>query len=775
MEKQEQFPRHIRVLVLEDNLSDVEIIVHTLRRGGYEPVADVVCTEEAYRSQLEQEYDIILSDYTMPQFSAPVALRILQQRKLDIPFIVISGSIGEDRAVAMMREGASDYLLKDRLSRLGVAVENALQQCLLRRKNRAAEESLRKMYQAVEQSADSIMVTDTNGVIEYVNPAFMKNTGFTRDEVIGRKPSLLKSGKHDAAFYGRVWETVLGGNTFRAEFINRKKNGELYHEYQGISPVFDDNGSIVHFISTGKDLTEQRRIEDALRQSEQRYRNLVETALDAIFTLSKEGILTSLNPAFEKITGWNRSEWLDRKFVDLLHEGDVATAKEKFGRMLNGETLPISEYRIAASDGSFVVVEVLTVPKVHNNEIVGIIGIARDVTERKRLEEQFRQAQKMESIGTLAGGIAHDFNNILGIILACSSLIEVKDMKDAAYHQNLETIRRTVHRGATLVRQILTFARKNDPSLTSVAPNDIILEMTKMLELTFPKTIQIVLQLDDALPHILADANQVHQALMNLCVNARDAILDKKENESHTGTITISTTRCRREDDPKLFMGLTADEFIEVRIADTGTGMDESTKQRIFDPFFTTKEIGKGTGLGLAVVYGVMHSVQGTLLVDSTPGHGSTFHLYFPVAGIEAVEQHSHQQSKGESKGGSETILLIEDEESLIQLTTIILESKGYTILTAQTGPEGLERFNAHKDTIDLVFTDFGLPGLDGYSVLKSIKEKKPNVKMLLASGFLEPLQRSDLLQLGVHEIIQKPYEYEYMLYKIREVLDIPQ
>lgn len=749
-------PYPLRLLMVEDNPSDAELLLHTLRTVGFDPAVRVVWTPEDFRSALSPDLDIILSDYTLPRFSGPDALAIVKEQGLDIPFIVISGTVGEDSAVAVMRDGATDYLLKDRLTRLGPAVESALAKRDLHRLSRANEARVRTLVRAVEQSADSIVITDANGAIEYVNPTFLRTTGYAMDEVIGRTPAILKSGHHDAAFYEQLWNTITNGGIFRAEFVNRKKNGDLYAEYQGISPVLDDNGAIVHFVSTGVDLTEQRRVESALRESEQQYRSVFESVPDAIFTASSDGTLTSLNPAFEQITGWACEAWLGHNFLELIIDEERRTAQENFRRILEGAEIPVTEFRVTRRTGGYATVEVLTVP---NRTKEGVIGIARDVTERKLLEQQFLQAQKMESIGTLAGGIAHDFNNILGIILASSTMVERLVQGESVIQTNLGIIRRTVQRGAALVRQILTFARKSDEIKDSVDINELIKELTAMLRLTIPKTIEVRLMLEPDIPQIVSDGGQIHQTMMNLCINARDAILDVGRNDP-SGTITITSRHHASRGE------------VEVRVRDTGKGMDEATRQRIFDPFFTTKEKGKGTGLGLAVVYGVMQGMHGSVSVESEPGKGAEFILRFPIHGERSDDAAGTAPPMEEVAGGKETLLLIEDEASLLQLATVVLESKGYTVMSALSGTDGVRTFLEHADRIDLVFTDYGLPGLDGAAVLQRIKEKKPGIRMLLASGYLEPDQRRQILDLGVSDIVQKPYEYNDILQKVRSVLD---
>ena len=422
-----------------------------------------------------------------------------------------------------------------------------------------AEEQLQKLSLAVDQSPASIVITDTKGNIEYVNPKFTQVTGYTLEEAVGKNPRILKSGETSPEEYKRLWEMITSGEAWRGEFHNKKKNGELFWEMASISPV-----------------------------------------------------------------------------------------------------------------------------KNNDNVVTNFVAVKEDITQRKRLEEHFQQAQKMESIGTLAGGIAHDFNNILGIILGHSALLDRRKENPQKLSESIKAIIRASERGSGLVKQLLTFARKTDTFFESVSVNDMIREINKLLNETFPKTITISMSLQQDLPAIVSDAGQIHQVLLNLCVNARDAM-------SKGGVLSISSRTVEGETVSSRFSKATARQYVQIEIADNGIGMDEATLQRIFEPFFTTKGPGKGTGLGLAVVFGIVEHSGGFIDVRSAPGEGSAFTLYFPIPERALEETQRAIKSAEVIAGGSETILVIEDEEMLRSLTKAILISKGYTVLTAKDGQRGLE------------------------------------------------------------------------------------
>ena len=371
----------------------------------------------------------------------------------------------------------------------------------------------------------------------------------------------------------------------------------------------------------------------------------------------------------------------------------------------------------------------------------------------------------MESIGTLAAGIAHDFNNILGIVLGYTALIQRTPQSTS---EGIRAIKAAVQRGANLVKQILTFARKTDVSFGPIDLNLMIEEIAKMLRETISKTIDLSLELGDSMPLIHGDATQLHQVLLNLCVNARDAM-------PKGGTLSVRTDMVEGSELRKFFSDASDEGYAHVIVTDTGIGMDESTLSHIFDPFFTTKEKGKGTGLGLSVVYGVMKNHHGLMNVRSELGKGSAFHLYFPIP--EKIEQVSNQSIKerDENLRGDETILVVEDEEALLLMAKVVLEANGYRVMSAMDGSAALEVYRVHGDEIALVLTDVGLPKLGGDQLLIQLKKINPAVRVILASGYFEPKAKTAAFKAGAKEFVQKPYDPAEILKKVRHVIDARQ
>ena len=418
---------------------------------------------------------------------------------------------------------------------------------------------------------------------------------------------------------------------------------------------------------------------------------------------------------------------------------------------------------------------------IRDNEgrVISILVVNSDITEKKQLEQQFFRAQRMESLGTLAGGIAHDFNNVLGIILGYANFLERRDLDPARLSTSISSINKAIQRGAGLVRQIMTFARKTDVVPEPVNVALVVRELLKMLEETFPKTVNISAQMRDDLPILHMDSGQLHQALLNLCLNARDAVLDRIRETGTSGAVVIKTDVVTSDQFTGRFGGgasvydlVEAKRYCCITVSDTGTGMDEATKARIFEPFFTTKEPGKGTGLGLAVVYGVVQGHGGFVDVDSKVGEGTTFRLYFPITDMVETEESDKGVARVEELHGDETILIVDDEELILNMLNIFLKDMGYNVLTATDGQKALDTYLEHQKDVALVLTDMGLPLFDGAVLFSKLMTINPSVKVVIASGYVDPHLRSQLLSAGVIDLIQKPYSPRLVARRIREILD---
>jgi PAS domain S-box-containing protein len=632
-----------------------------------------------------------------------------------------------------------------------------------------AESQLRDAKEFSEnliQTANVIILgLDLEGNINIFNQTAEEITGYTAADLKGKNWFETLTPKEK---YPSVWtelnRLINGGlpRTFENALVTR--SGEERQILWQNNQIRVD-GKIVGIISFGNDITERKRAEAALRESEERYRDLVENAHDIIYSHDLQGNYTSMNKAGEQITGYTAQESLSLDIERTVAPEHIEKVREMVRRKLAGEKVTAYEMEIIAKDGHRVTVEANTKLVYQNGVPIGVQGIARDVTERKHLEEQLRQSQKMEAIGQLAGGVAHDFNNLLTAINGYSGLALQKIDDDHPLKGYLEEIKKAGDRAANLTRQLLAFGRKQILQPLALNLNDVVTDMSKMLRRLIGEDIEFHAKLDPALRKTKADPGQIEQVLVNLVVNARDAM-------PQGGNLTIETTGVDlNEDYASRHVGVVPGHYVMLAVSDTGTGMDEATQARIFDPFFTTKEKGKGTGLGLSTVYGIVKQSGGNIWVYSEPLQGTTFKVYLPeLAGAtpkvitEAVERVIN--------GGSETILLVEDEDVVRRLACKILENVGYSVLEASRGQEAIRLCLERKEPIDLLLTDVVMPETSGKEVADRLSEMQPGLRVLFMSGYTdEAIVHHGVLDLNV-EFIQKPFTPAGLTKKVREVLD---
>lgn len=888
---------------------------------------------------------------------------------------------------------------------------------------RHAQQQLRLQSAALQSAANAVVITDCKGTVLWVNPAFTSLTGYTPQEVVGQNPHVLKSGQHDVQFYRTLWETVLSGQIWHGEIVNRRKDGSLYTEEMTITPVRDAGGSISHFIAIKQDVSERKRAQEELRQSEERFRlafekgplgvilvgldrrlfrvnqamcemlgyteqqllsltitditspeererdwqrsekllkgeissqkwekrylkkngetleaevtatlvrdaggkplyamaliediterkradltlqesrarlaGIIASAMDAIISVDEDYRVVLFNEAAEKIFGWTAREALGQSLDRFIperfrqsHREHIRTfaqtnssprakgqGKSLIGLRSDGTEFPIdasiSQLEVAgkkfftaivrditertrsmealreanefnhqmltsAREGIVVydrdlrfriwnpfmeelsgvparkvvgqqVLDVFPVLRewgVYANlekavagqvvtsadyaygppfatrsgwfsvqysplrdaadQIVGVIEILRDVTERKHLEEQFRQAQKMEAVGRLAGGIAHDFNNMLGVIIGYSQLLQEKFGPEDPAGKQLAEVKKAADHAASLTRQLLAFSRKQVLHPRVLDPNTVVQDLDKMLRRMIGEDIELIIYQSTALGNVMADPGRLEQVLMNLAVNARDAM-------PQGGQLIIETTNVDLDETyAEGHQPTVPGRYVMLAVSDTGCGMDAETKAHIFEPFYTTKEAGQGTGLGLSTVYGVVKQSGGYIWVYSELGRGTTFKIYLPRVDEALAGDAPAQTTLLAETPASGTILLVEDEEPLRRLASSLLAHAGYAVLEANSGPDALELARQHAGRIDLLLTDVVMPGMSGREVAERLDLLRPAIKVVYMSGYTDDLIAQHGIMGPGMVLLEKPFTRESLLSKVREAL----
>jgi two-component system cell cycle sensor histidine kinase/response regulator CckA len=510
---------------------------------------------------------------------------------------------------------------------------------------------------------------------------------------------------------------------------------------------------------------ERRRAAEALQQSEQRYRDIVENAHDIIYSHDLAGNYTSMNAAAERITGYSCEEALTMNFVQTVAPDFVARAREMVAGKLAGIEAMAYDLDIIAKDGHRISVEINSSLILRDGTPVGMQGTARDVTERKELEGQLRQSQKMEAIGRLAGGIAHDFNNLLTAINGYSELSMMRLEVEDPLLSNLQEIKKAGDRAASLTRQLLAFSRKQVLQPKVLDLNLIVSDMERMLPRLIGEDIELQTVLEPELGSIKVDPGQIEQIILNLAVNARDAM-------PRGGKLTIETRNTVLDHEyARKHIAVTPGRFVMLAVSDSGTGIDPQLQSRIFEPFFTTKEMGKGTGLGLATVYGIVKQSGGNVWVYSEVGLGTTFKVYLPRTD-EEVQTYKRPSVNGGGLFGTETVLLVEDEEVVRQLACEVLRGCGYQLLDAANGKEALLTCESYPQPIHLLVTDVIMPGMSGPELAGRLSKPRPEMKTLYMSGYADnAIIHQGVLDNGA-DFIQKPFSTDDLALKVREVLD---
>jgi PAS domain S-box-containing protein len=736
--------RLLNFLIVEDNLAEAERMEAVLARSGLAFSLKRISTFEEFRLELDMlPPDLILSEYSLPNFHVVEALKWLQDEKRDVPLILVTGSHSEEAVVQCMKLGAQDYILKQSLIRLPPAVKNAVTQKQVQRDKATTEAQYRLI---TESTRDLIVLLDLKYEVIYASPSFKRTLQHDPSALEGIPLLSLVHPKDIPPLEKSLEEALFFREARNVELRLCHANGSWQYFEATVSHIFDAQGKSAQALIVSRDTSDRKRAEKEIRK----LAAFARFNPNPVLEFSADGSLTYFNDS-----AMNMARTLQKAHPHMILPLNAATIVKRC--LATGKNQLHLETTLAGRVLSWSFFPVV------GNQVVHCY--AEDVTESRHLEASLRQAQKMESIGQLAAGVAHDFNNILTVIQGHANLMLSLPDLDQFLSQSARQIATASERAAGLTRQLLMFSRKQmlQPQLLDL--NDTIQNVNKMLRSMLGERITLKRDLATQLPAVHADPGMIEQVLVNLVVNARDAI-------SQTGTVTIETasldiTETYVQQHPNARPG----SFVCLKVSDTGHGMDKSILTHIFEPFFTTKEVGRGTGLGLATVYGIVKQHEGWIDVESEVNVGSTFKIFLPVSTKAPAKTDPHLNDS--TPGGHETILVVEDEAALRELVHEILHKKGYKILEAPNGVKALEVWHQHKDDIALLLTDMMMPeSLSGRQLAEKILAEKEDLPVLFISGYsLDVVDPGFTVKHG-QIFLQKPFHPHTLARAVRDCLN---
>ncbi|MBF0448305.1 MAG: response regulator [Magnetococcales bacterium] len=782
----------MKILVVDDDENGRILLQTVLVSSGYEVIL-AANGEEALTFVHQQRPDLIITDILMPKMDGFVLCQTIKENEqlCTIPVLFYTATYVDNRDKQFaLSLGASQFILKplefDRLIRIiqqviqshlieGVPVPNLLEnppqldrmraESLSRKldeKTKDLEQKRQNLqksegrYQSIlEATSDIIWELDLDANFTYISPQVEDILGYKPCEIIGLLSGFdLMPAQEAEKMRCRFSECVSLAKPFKGLVnINLHKSGRKVVLESNGSPFFDAPGKLVGFRGVGRDITERVRVDKRLIESENRFRSLYENAPLAYQSLDKGGRLIAVNNAWRQVLGFKQSDQVvGRWFGDLLLPSSQVQFKERFQRFLSDGDVHNVEFNMICANGATkqISFEGRTTTDEQGN-FVHTHCLLTDITERKQLERRLSQAQKMEAIGTLTGGIAHDFNNILGSILGYNELALEEVQGNQAVSYCLNQVHIAALRAKDLVAKLLSFSRQSNIEVKPLQVSPLLKEMVKLVRPTFSANIQINTHIISADCLINADATGIHQIIMNLCSNAAYAM------EESGGCLDIYLEHLFLDEGEAKKVLLTAGSYVRLSFSDTGPGIEPTNIGRIFDPFFTTKELGRGTGLGLSVVHGIVQSYGGSVIVETELGKGTTFRVFFPAIKADPDPAPPKQPSIKKICDTKMTVLFVDDEPGLVEVGTMQLQAMGYRVIASSDSQKALEIFNNDPHGIDVLFTDQSMPYLSGFELAKKILSIRPDLPVFICTGYSQTITPEMIRKAGIRDMLLKP------------------
>jgi PAS domain S-box-containing protein len=751
----------IKILLVEDNPGDARLLQEHLADVTSVQFELTHAEQLQYSLQLLQQttFDVILLDLSLPDSSGLDTLAQVRDYAPTLPILVLTGLDDERLAVRAVQKGAQDYCIKGQIT--GDLMSRAIRYAIERKR---AQEELRQQRDfldaVVETASEGIAVSTEDGNFIIYNSQLQEITGYSQDEA--QQPDFLSRLYPDPSQAAQVRTTIQrafeGQELRNQEWEITRKDGKPRRILMSARVLAYNNRSWL--LSTVRDISDRRQAEQKIREQAA----LIDIATDAILVQDLSSHILFWSRGAERLYGWTSEQAVgqnaDRLFQQHLSPDDIDVQPIVLNR---GQWQ--GELQHKTRNGQEIVVESRwTLMPDQAGKPRSILVVNTDITQRKQLEAQFLRAQRMESLGILASGIAHDLNNVMTPILAVSQLLQMK-LTDEKSQQLLTMQEDNIKRGASLIRQVLSFARGLDGKFTVLQIGHVIAEIRQIVVQTFPKSIHVQLSIANDLWMVRADPSQLHQVLINLCVNARDAMLSG-------GTLVIGAENTIIDQSySSIHLDAKPGNYVMIRVADTGTGIPSTILDRIFEPFFTTKEVGKGTGLGLSTAVGIIRSHNGFIHVYSEMGRGTEFRVYLPATIVPPIETASGNGLSVSKHGDGELVLIVDDEAAVCEVTQTLLETHGYQVMTAHDGIEAIALYTRHFHEIDVIVIDMMMPNADGPTTIRRLHAINPEVKVIAISGLASNRSLAEESGIGVQAFLSKPYSTQILLDTLQQIL----